>query len=451
MRITPAAQLASVGRRRLLDALRHDHLLKNSFFILLATATVGLLGFLFWLVAARLFSVGQIGVATTLIAATNLLSYVSLLGLNTTLITSLPTSRTRSADVNTAVLLVFGTASVVALAYILVVPTFTPELAFVRNSSPLVAGFVLLTAFTAVNLLTDSVFIAYRAARFNFVVDGIVQGGLKLALPATVVGLGSYGLFLAAGLAAAVAFVVSIAVLVLRFGYQPKPRIRMGIVRSTFRVSAANYVANMFNILPIMALSLIVLTLRGPADAGFFFVAFQIANLLNGVSYAVSQSLLAEGSYAGSQFGVLCRRSAKIQAGVIVPCAIILAVIAAPLLGVFGSDYRQHAVVTLIVLAAAAPAVALNTWTTALLRLTGAFGALVWSNVIFAIVICVGAAAWASKGLGAVALAWLLGNLLSGLVGGIWLLVRRTRSLPADGPVAGAVLVVLAGDEAARQ
>ncbi|MCA1690966.1 MAG: oligosaccharide flippase family protein [Actinobacteria bacterium] len=437
--------------RSYLRGLRHDHLLQNSFFILLSTATMGLLGFLFWLVAARLFPLEQIGVATTLIAATNLLSQVGLLGFNTTLITSLPSASARSDEIDSAVLLVFAATVAAALAYILIVPTFTPKLAFVGDSAPLVAGFALLTAFSAVNLLTDSVFIAYRAARFNFVVDGVIQGGAKLALVAAVVGLGSYGLFLASGLAALAAVVASITLLVLRFDYRPRLRIRMGVVRSAFRASAANYVANLFNLLPIMALPLIVLNRRGPADAGLFFVAFQIANLLYAITYAVSQSLLAEGSHPGGSIGVLARRSAKIQAGVIVPAALALALVAVPLLGIFGPVYRLHAVGTLVLLAAAAPAVALNTWTTALLRLTGSLGALVWSNVIFAATICLGATAWASRGLSDVALAWLLGNLMSGIAGGVWLLTVRTRCLRPDRPQAGTGSTELAGVEAVGQ
>lgn len=428
------------GPRAMVAGVREDHLLQNSFFIMLSTATMGFLGFLFWLIAARLFRVDQIGVATTLISATNLLSYVSLLGFNSTLITSLPKSSSKDEIIDSAVLLVFAAAVVVALGYILIVPEFTPELAFVRASIPLLGGFVVLTAFNAVNLVTDSAFIAYRAARFNFLVDGVIQGGTKLVL-VVVIGFGSYGLFLASGVAAAVAFLASLTFLVLRFSYRPHVRIRLGTVRATIGVSAANYFANLFNIMPIMALPLIILNLRGAADAGFFFVPFQVASLLYAVTYGVSQSLLAEGSQAGSELGALTRRTAKVQTGLIVPATIALILLAAPLLAIFGGAYRQSSLVTLIVLAAAAPAVALNTWTTALLRLTGGMAPLVWSNVLFAAIVCGLGAAWAKHGLYAVALAWLFGNLFSGVAGGAWLLVRR----PSPGETADTAGA--AGDE----
>ena len=70
----------------MVDALKGDHLVQNSFFIMLSTATMGGLGFLFWVLNAHLFNPAQIGIATTLISAAALISYLSLLGFNSTFI-----------------------------------------------------------------------------------------------------------------------------------------------------------------------------------------------------------------------------------------------------------------------------------------------------------------------------------------------------------------------------
>ena len=104
--------------------------------------------------------------------------------------------------------------------------------------------------------------------------EGRAAVGLPLQLrrgaggcEAAAAGPGAYGLCLAPGLAAMAAVIASFTLLALRFDYRPRARIRMGLAFSAFRASAANYVANLFNILPIMALPLIVLNRRGPADA----------------------------------------------------------------------------------------------------------------------------------------------------------------------------------------
>ena len=56
--------------------------------------------------------------------------------------------------------------------------------------------------------------------------------------------------------------------------------------------------ASVFNLLPILVVPVIVLGKLDSADAGYYFIAFQIASLLSGVAFAVTQSLLAEVGHA---------------------------------------------------------------------------------------------------------------------------------------------------------
>ena len=407
--------------------VRSDPLVKNSFYLLLTTATMGVLGFVFWALSARLFSSGQIGVATTLISATSLISYLSLLGFNTTFVRFLPGSRDPDAEINTGLLLVFGAGLVVALVYILGVPSVVTQLRFVRDSAIYAAGFVLLTAFAAVNLATDSVFIAFRAARYNFLVDGLIQGGVKLALPLALVGLGAYGIFAASGLAAFVAVALSVFFLIRRLRYQPRLRVSRDVIRRVSGFSAANYVANVLNIVPILLIPLIVIHARGTSQAGYYYLAFQLANLLNAVTYAVSQSLLAEGSYDGTDLGVLARRSAGIQGLVMLPAAGLLCLASSQVLLIFGPDYSHRAGGALFVLSLATLAVALNTWTSSLLRLTRQLVALVAANVVFVVAITGLSLLWVHRGLAWVSAAWLVGNLLAGAIGGTAVLLRSGR------------------------
>ena len=95
--LTRAGEQARAGRVR----LKSDHLLYNSFYLALTTATMGVLGFLFWLLNARLFSASEIGKATLLISATSLISYLSLLGFNNTFIRFLPTAEDPAGHINT--------------------------------------------------------------------------------------------------------------------------------------------------------------------------------------------------------------------------------------------------------------------------------------------------------------------------------------------------------------
>src|SRR3954447_2690503 len=138
--LTRAGEQARAGRVRLTP----DHLLSNSFYLALTTATMGVLGFLFWLLNARLFSASEIGKATLLISATSLISYLSLLGFNNTFIRFLPTAEDPAGHINTGLVLCFGTAIVLGSVYVLGLPLFAPELRFIRDSPWYALGFVLL-------------------------------------------------------------------------------------------------------------------------------------------------------------------------------------------------------------------------------------------------------------------------------------------------------------------
>jgi O-antigen/teichoic acid export membrane protein len=381
-----------------------------------STALMGVFGFGFWVLCARLFDAQAVGVGSSLVSATSIISYLAMLGFNTTFVAFVPRSADPEREVNTAFNIVLVTAVVISLAYALGAPLFAGELAVLHSTSLNVAVFVVLTTAAAANLLTDSFFIAYRSARYNFLVDGIVQSSIKLALPLALVTGGALGIFTSSGVAALVGVGLSLILMVRHFGYRYRPIIDVGVVRATFAYSASSYVSSLLNLLPQLVLPVIVLRAQGAAETGFYFVAFQIANLPNGVSYAISQSLFAEGSQPGADVMALARRSARLNAAVLLP-GIALCVLAARLvLAPFGVTYAAHAAGTLTWFALGCLTVALNVWASVLLRLVHRLELLVWSNVVFVVVTC-GLSLWlAPLGTVWVAVAWLAGNLVSGSI-----------------------------------
>ena len=129
--------------------------------------------------------------------------------------------------------------------------------------------------------------------------------------------------------------------------------------------------ASVFNLLPILVMPVIVLGKLDSADAGYYFIAFQITSLLSGVAFAVTQSLLAEVGHAETSLRTLAKRSARILAITIIPPALVLGIGGKWLLLVFGSNYSENAWQALAVLALSAPAVAAYGWTVTLLKATG--------------------------------------------------------------------------------
>jgi O-antigen/teichoic acid export membrane protein len=124
------------------------------------------------------------------------------------------------------------------------------------------------------------------------------------------------------------------------------------------------------------------------------------------------------------------RRSAVVTFVVITPAVATVVLLAHPILMVFGPQYAAGGRDTLVVLALSAFAVAFNTWSSFLLKITRQLLALTLSNVVYAggtvLLVVLGVAhgpVW-------VAAAWGVGNLLSGVAATLALVTHRRTSQP---------------------
>ncbi|MEU6988105.1 lipopolysaccharide biosynthesis protein [Streptomyces sp. NPDC046324] len=414
---------------------RQDQLTRSSFFLMASSLAMAVLGFVFWIIVARLYPPEQVGLATTLISATELIAFFSLFGLNSTLIRFLAPAGTRNAQITKSVLLVTGAACILASAYLFGLRWYGQDLLFVRADLVLSAAFVAFCVFAALNQLTDAVFIGARKPQYNLVVDGGVQGLTKIILPLFLVGVGSYGIVTASGGACAAAVLASFFFLWRRAGFRFDLRLRRAPLLPQAGFSAASYAFSALTLVPILVTPLIALHWLGPAAAGYYFVAFQIANLLNTLSDNVGEALLAEVSYDETRFAQMLRRSAVILAAVQVPASVVLVAAAGLVLRLFGGSYVDHARGPLIVLTLGALAVALRTWASFGLKLAGRLGHLVASGVVLTAVTVGLAVAWAPRGLLWIGWAWLIGNLASGVYACLALFARRrTANRPASTP-----------------
>ena len=158
---------------------------------MLNTGLLAVLGFFFWFIASRLFTPDQVGIASSLISTMTFITYLSLLGFDITFIRFLPTSKDRNNEINTGLLLSISAAVIIGIAYVFLVPFFAPDLAIIRENVFYAIGFVALIALAAINLLTDSIFIALRGAKYNLLIDGGIMGVIKLLLPFVFVSLGA--------------------------------------------------------------------------------------------------------------------------------------------------------------------------------------------------------------------------------------------------------------------
>ena len=128
------------GRWGMLRArLLADHMVRNSLYLILSSGVQAALGAAFWIIAARMFGAANVGIAGSLIAATVLIAYLALLGLNSTLVRYLPTAPDRDGLITGGLLLVAVCGAGLGLLYLLLTPVIAPRLAFVEHW-PMLAG-----------------------------------------------------------------------------------------------------------------------------------------------------------------------------------------------------------------------------------------------------------------------------------------------------------------------
>jgi O-antigen/teichoic acid export membrane protein len=414
-----------------LARLRSDHLVRNSLYLVLSTAVQAGLGFAFWIIAARLFHPVDVGRASSLISATTLVAFLALLGLNSTFVRFLPTEAEKNTLATAGIALVALCAAAVALFYVVLIPLVAPKLDFVAHRPVLAAGFVLLAAATAVNLLTDSIFIAARKAGYNAVIDGGVGGLTKLILCVVLAGAGAYGLFCASVGGLAVAALASLLLMAKALRWRPSLRSWRSVLGPLLRFSGANYVGNVFNMLPTLIVPLIVLDRIGAEAAAYYFVAFQTATLLYSGAAAVEQAFLAEGAYTGVVGRQLRHRSLTLVMLLCVPAGVLLTVAAHWVMLAFGPAYSLHGTFALMVLASAAIPLGAINWLVTMLRLAGKLRAIVLSNAVYVLAISVIAWFLAPRGLTAVCVAWPAGALLAALTAGVAVAISVPRAAQA--------------------
>ena len=421
----------------LLKRLQADHLVRNSLYLMLSSAIQAAMGFAFWIIMARLFSTEDVGRASSLISATAVIAYFALFGLNSTLVRFLPTARDKGPLITAGFVLVAGTAAAIGLGYILLTPVFAPRLSFVAHTPALTAGFVLLSAAAAVNLLTDSVFIASRKAGFCALTDGVVGGLSKIVFGIVLVGTGAYGLFCASAGGFAAAALVSVTLIATVYRWRPSLNKPFHTLKPLLKFSSANYIANSLVLLPSVIVPLIVLDRLGAQAAAYYFVAFQMAALLYAGVYAVEQAFLAEGSQAEADWRTIRRRSRSLAILLFVPGGAVLALTAHWVLLAFGSRYSQHGTRSLELLAAAVIPLAVCNWSWTVLRLASRLVALVICCAVYSGAICGFAWILASHGLTTLTAAWPVGCTFAAVIAAVFITTvsrkarhRRTTTYP---------------------
>lgn len=405
-----------------------DRLLSNAGLMLATTLLMAGAGAVFWVLAARLATPHEVGLAGSLVAAGDSLALFAQVGLNIAVLRTMPRSSRPASDTLVAGLVVVGTGLVLGLGYALLLPWTSPRLADVVHSPWLVAGFAVLVAATALNVLTDSVFLGIDRVRDYLLLNGILMGVLKCLLPLLLVGAGAFGLY--GSVAGAIGCCALASVLVIlrrvpgRATLRPSPQLR-----ASRGFAAAGYVTYVLTVLPLLVFPLLVVNASGPSVGGAYVIGFQVVTLVHAIVLALANAAYADAERAISRRHAVVRRGGLVvlAAGGAGAAAMIL--MAPYLLRVFGSQYADTGTATLRMLSVAVVCAAFNYWGVMRLRLAANLAAMILVQLVSTAVMLGFAVALADRGPVWVAAAWGIGHAVGGVLG---FLVTATAARFAD-------------------
>jgi len=419
-----------IGLRETLDGLLADRVLMNSLYLVASTGVMAMFGFGFWLISAHLYSAQALGLSSTLINSTMTLSLFSLLGFDNVLVRFLAGSKRPHRMIDTSLVFTTLAAIVLAVVFLLAVPVLSPQLAGLLQSPERSLLFVFVMIMLTINTLTDSIFISWQAAQYILLADSGLSF-IKVLAPVALVALGAFGLFTGFTLSVTAATLISLVALAKRYGYYFKPVVDRTTVHEVKRFSAGAYMANLAAAVPLMALPIMATNGLGSAAAAYFNLAMTIAATIFIVPRASANSLFAEVSKAGVDFGRQFERSMRQTALILVPAVVAVVALGHLLLGIFGAEYANGALSALRILAFSALPLAFNALAAVALKLHGRLRALVAIETAGVVAMLVtGWPLMRLVGVNGIAWSWTAGQLLMSVALGLELarILRRTRT-----------------------
>ncbi len=329
-------------------------LYRNAVYLILDAAITALSGLVFWVVAARLYTTENIGVASAAISANGLLVAFSTLGLGNTLIRFIPDARERAREMINSSFTIGGLVAVAA-AFIFVAGLgfWSPALISIRDNPVYFGMFVVFVPANLLYSLSRVIFVAQRRSGL-ILLQGIIANLLRLIpLFLLVAFLAGFGVFASWGLAILAATVIGISffIPITQNGYRLLPTINKKIIGELVHFSASNYLVSLLAIAPGSILPLIVLNLLGAEQNAYFYISWTISNTIATIiPTAITTSLFAEGSHDEKTLGNQVKRSLKFISLLLVPLVIIVLFFGKWLLLMFSAEYSQNAVTLLQVL-----------------------------------------------------------------------------------------------------
>jgi O-antigen/teichoic acid export membrane protein len=393
----------------------NNRLYLNSVYLILATGAMAGFGFIFWLINAKLFSTTDIGIATAIIPAANMIALGSLLGLDASIVRFIHNRSDKAVFVRSSIFAVTLLSIVGSIVFGLMSKWFSPLIFdfFSRDTNYTI--FILLTVTSALNIICDSIYLANKRTLYTLIIT-LLYSILKSVFPLLFYSFGSSGILLAAAAAQAVGLGLNFYILNYKWHYFSNFSVNLDSLSGVWKYTTFNYISNIFGLIPYSVVPIIIVNQIGVAESAYYYIAMMVANLLFVISSATTKSLFAEGSDEDKDLASDVKKSVYFILTLTLPAIIILYFIAEYILHFFGSDYGQNGTFLLQILGATAIPIAIYSVSSAIFRIHKKTNLLLICNIFLCCTEIGLVYFFVKDGLNGVAVAILLANTLAAIV-----------------------------------
>jgi O-antigen/teichoic acid export membrane protein len=302
----------------------------SSLFLIMGRVASPALGFLSWLLAARLYAPAEVGLASGAVAAMMLCVQIGLLGIGAAVITIYPRfQQPPTALFNTAISLVAVTAFTTAGAFLALAGVMFHELSIIAAVPIYAVMFLGMGVLGTIKVLLDHFSIATGAATSLSILTAWV------AADAAACFVGAWQL--------------RQSVAVTRYRYQP--RIERPIARQLFGIGLPNYLLTLTERAPAQIMPIVVVELLSPEANAAWYAAWTMAWVIFIIPISISQTLFAEAARHPSELKREVMRSLKSSLALSALAAAGILLIANLTLSLLGSSYVADGATPLRILA----------------------------------------------------------------------------------------------------
>ncbi|MGH2733190.1 MAG: lipopolysaccharide biosynthesis protein, partial [Actinomycetota bacterium] len=316
------------------------------------------LGFVFWVIAARLFPPGEVGLAAGAVAAMMLCVQLGLLGVGAAFISTFPAWRARPARLlDSAVTMVGAGALVAGGLFLALARGVFEELAVVAADARFAGLFLAMAVLGTVGVLLDHISMALRrgdqvlARNVSSTAVTVLLIGLLALLTPGAGAVGLFSLFVAGGV---VTCGLGASQLWRSAGrYRYRPRLEGPIARGLLCVGFPNHALSLVERVPGLVLPIVVTELVSPEANAHWYAAWMMAWVAYIIPISIGTGVFAEVAHRPRALAAAVRSGLRSSLVLGLAAAGGLAVMGELVLSILGPGYATGGAAPLRILVVA--------------------------------------------------------------------------------------------------